>query len=314
MPENIGSTYNTQIPSIADNADIQTAFRLYHYGSNTGTPSSIPEESIAGYLSDLENTKISIIPGTISASADLNTITDTGFYTQTSTPTGSNYPSNFPGMLTVVNSGILKTEADGDGNNFNDKQEVGVIFQQYQVVGAPESGSAVSTLNRTHWRFYFAGAWRPWRTFIEQSDFATIGDARYYTKTEASGIFTTQAAAAATYLTISSADSRQYVAENLVTESYTLALSDTSKVVAVNNSADATITIPLNTSVAFPIGTLINIYSMTANRVTVAPATGVTLRPVGSSSSIYLFDQYTEISLRKRATNEWVASGNFLET
>ena len=47
MPENIGSVYSTQISSIADDADIQTAFRLYHYGSNTGTPSSIPENSDA---------------------------------------------------------------------------------------------------------------------------------------------------------------------------------------------------------------------------------------------------------------------------
>ena len=46
MPENIGggsAPYNTQIPSIIDNADIQTAFRLYHYGSNTSTPGTIPQ-------------------------------------------------------------------------------------------------------------------------------------------------------------------------------------------------------------------------------------------------------------------------------
>jgi len=36
MAENIGgpsAPFNTQIPSIADDADIQTAIRLYHYGS-----------------------------------------------------------------------------------------------------------------------------------------------------------------------------------------------------------------------------------------------------------------------------------------
>ena len=33
--ESIGSIYPTQIPGYADNADIQAAFRLYHYGSTT---------------------------------------------------------------------------------------------------------------------------------------------------------------------------------------------------------------------------------------------------------------------------------------
>lgn len=307
MPENIGSTYNTQIPSIADNADIQTAFRLYHYGSNTGTPSSIPEESIAGYLSDLEKTKISIISGTISTTDDLNTITDTGFYTQTSTPTGPNYPSNLPGMLTVVNSGSLKTGLGDDENDFNDKQQVGVIFQQYQVVGAPESGSSPSTLNRTHWRFYFAGAWRPWRTFIEQSDFASIGDARYYTKTEATTLFLTQAAAASTYLTIAEADTRLYLQENLKTASHTLELADVNRVVAMNNTAAATVTVPFNTTVNFPVGSVINVYRANTGDVTIAPATGVTIQNAGK-----LYEQYTEVSLRKRATNEWVASGNII--
>lgn len=298
MPEDIGAVYNTQIPSITDNADIQTALRLFHYGSNTSAPSPLPAESLAGHLQNLENTKVDIVPTSIPNTANLNNYGTTGYYTQTNNAfaaNGTNYPEPFAGLLTVVN-------------------ESGVVFQQYQVIGASESGSTINPDNRTYWRFKLGGIWKPWRTFIEESDFASIGDGRYYTKTQVNETFTTQAAAAATYLTIAEANNRQYVAENVVTTSYTLALSDVSKVVAVNNSANATITIPLNNSVAFPVGTLINIYAMTANRVTVAPAVGVTLRPVGSSSSIYLFDQYTEMSLRKRDTNEWVASGNFLET
>jgi hypothetical protein len=86
-------------------------------------------------------------------------------------------------------------------------------------------------------------------------------------------------------------------------------LGDVGKVISVNNSASGTITIPLNSSVAFPVGTLINVYARTDQPVFVTPATGVTLRP---KSNIRLFEQYTEISLRKRDTNEWVASGNIL--
>ena len=300
MPENIGggsAPYNTQIPSIIDNADIQTAFRLYHYGSNTSTPGTIPSDSIAGHFSLLEESKINKAPTIIPGSANLNDYVTTGFYTQTNNSfanTGLNYPQKFAGALTVVNEG-------------------GVVFQQYQVVGAAESGENLNTLNRTFWRFNIAGSWRPWRTFIDTSDFSTLGDPRYvqgiggaptfisnyYTKAQADSLFYTNALA----------EQSKYIPENLVTGNYTLQLSDVGKVIAVNNSASATVTVPLNSSVTFPIGTLINVYAMTAQQVIVSAATGVTLRP---ANSVRLFEQYTEISLRKRDLNEWVVSGNVL--
>lgn len=297
MAENIGgpsAPYNTVIPSITDNADIQTALRLYHYGSNTNAPGTIPSDSLAGHLTELENTKVDILPTSIPNAANLNSYITTGYYTQTNNSfaaAGTNYPESFAGLLTVVNDGAI-------------------VFQQYQVIGAAESGSTINPDNRTYWRFFIGASWKPWRTFIEQSDFASIGDGRYYTRTEANNLFTTQVAAAATYLTITAADARQYISENVVTGNYSLALSDVSKVVSVNNSATATITIPNSSSVDFPIGTLINVYAQTANTVFVSGAVGVTLRP---TQTIQLFEQYTEISLRKRGTNEWVASGNILK-
>jgi hypothetical protein len=300
MAENVGgpsAPYNTQIPSITDNADIQTALRLYHYGSNTSTPGALPENSLAGHLLALENEKVDATPEAIPGSANLNSYTSTGFYTQTSNSfalSGTQYPSPQAGFLLVVNSGD-------------------VVFQQYQVVGAPESGSTANPINRTWWRSQYAGAWLAWRTFVNASDFASIGDIRYYTQTAANNLFSTNTYVNNTFLTTAEANDRRFVSETEVSENYTLAIGDINKVVAVNNPAPATITIPLNASVEFPIGTLINIYSMTANRVTVFPATGVTLRPT-NSNSLFLFDQYTEISLRKRSGNEWVASGNFLET
>jgi len=317
MAENIGgpsALYNTQIPRIADDADIQTAFRLYHYGSNTSTPSSIPDDSLAGHLANLENTKIDILPTPIPTSANLNNFTDTGFYTQTSVPTGSNYPSNFPGMLTVVNTGSLKTEADNDANNFNDKQQLGVVFQQYQVIGAAESGVTSNPLNKTHWRFYISGTWRPWRTYINESDFVTQGDALYYRKSTIDGLFYTRtyldgilASVPLTYLTIAEADARSLITENVQTESYTLQLSDRNKVVAMNNASSAVVTIPTNASVAFPIGSIVNVYAMSNQTITIAGASGVTVRNSGR-----LFERYVEISLRKRDTDEWVASGNIV--
>lgn len=299
MTENIGgpsAPYNVTIPSITDNADIQTALRLYHYGSDTSSPGVVPEESIAGHLSILENSKIPITPGAISASDDLNSYTTTGFYVQVGTPTGPNYPVEYSGMLTVVSNG-------------------GTIFQQYQVIGASETGGSINSVNRTYWRFYSGtpGTWKSWRTYVDSSDFANLGDARYYTRTLANSLFATQTYVNNTFLTIEEANNRQYVAESVVGgTSYTLQLSDTSKVVAIDSTGNFTLTIPLNSSVDFPIGTIINVYALNTHIVKVQGATGVTLRPF-STNNFNLFGQYTEVSLRKRGTNEWVASGNILE-
>lgn len=298
MAENIGgpsAPYNTQIPSIADNADIQTAFRLYHYGSNTSTPSSIPENSIAGHLTNLEDGKLGLVPTAIPTSADLNNYTTTGFYVQAGTPTGTNYPANFAGLLNVVNNGAT-------------------VFQQYQSIGATESGSTINPINKTYWRFRTGGSWRPWRTFIDDSSFVTQGDALYYRKSTVDGLFYTRtyldgvlATVPLTYLTIAEADSRSLIQENVQTASYTLQLSDRNKVVAMNNASSAVVTIPTNASVAFPIGSIVNVYAMSNQTITIAGASGVTVRNAGR-----LFERYVEISLRKRATDEWVASGNIV--
>jgi hypothetical protein len=93
--------------------------------------------------------------------------------------------------------------------------------------------------------------------------------------------------------------------ENGQTENYTLALSDSAKVVAMNNASARTVTIPANATVAFPVGSVVNVYRQGAGAVTVAAAAGVTLRNGGAISS-----QFGEVSCRKRATNEWVLAGD----
>jgi hypothetical protein len=91
--------------------------------------------------------------------------------------------------------------------------------------------------------------------------------------------------------------------ENLQTASYTVALSDRNKVVAMNNTAAAaTITIPPNSSVPFPIGTILYLFRVptSTQTVTLAAGAGVTLSRTGTFSS------GEELYMRKRATDEWV--------
>ena len=89
---------------------------------------------------------------------------------------------------------------------------------------------------------------------------------------------------------------------------YTLALTDVAKVVTLNNAASITLTVPLNSSVAFPIGTQILLYQAGAGNVTISPAGGVTVRSDGAK--LKLNAQYAVAGLLKLGTDEWVAFGN----
>jgi len=88
---------------------------------------------------------------------------------------------------------------------------------------------------------------------------------------------------------------------------YTLVLSDAGKCVEGNNASAITLTIPPNTSVAFPVGTVIEVFQQGAGQITVTAGSGVTLRaPDGAKTA----KQYASASLRQRATDEWVLAGN----
>jgi len=89
---------------------------------------------------------------------------------------------------------------------------------------------------------------------------------------------------------------------------YTLVLTDVAKVVSLTNAAAITLTVPENSSVAFPVGTQILLYQGGAGQVTISPAGAVTIRSQGTK--LKLFGQYAIAGLLKVATDEWVAFGN----
>lgn len=89
--------------------------------------------------------------------------------------------------------------------------------------------------------------------------------------------------------------------------SYTLTLSDAGQAVEFTSATAVNCTIPPNSSVAFPVGTVIEICQYGAGQVTVVAGAGVTLR---NPSSLTSRAQYSAISARKRATDEWLIGGD----
>lgn len=89
---------------------------------------------------------------------------------------------------------------------------------------------------------------------------------------------------------------------------YTLALADTGTVVEVTSSSSVTVTVPPNSSVAFPVGTVVELLQYGTGTLTIAAGAGVTIRSANNLLSART--QYSVLALRKRATNEWVLAGD----
>lgn len=104
-------------------------------------------------------------------------------------------------------------------------------------------------------------------------------------------------------------DSAAVITANTQTTAYTLVLADAGKLVEMNSGSALTLTVPPNSSVALPIGTVIEVTRLGTGSVTMVAGVGVTLR-VPAGSTLALRAQYSTAGLRKRAENEWVVSGD----
>ena len=92
---------------------------------------------------------------------------------------------------------------------------------------------------------------------------------------------------------------------------YTFVLTDRDDLVTASNSSSQTYTIPLNSSVAFPTGSLVNLIQIGTGQVTVVGAGGVTLNSTGATSAQpKTRARYSVMTLIKAGTDTWYATGD----
>lgn len=103
----------------------------------------------------------------------------------------------------------------------------------------------------------------------------------------------------------------QVVAESTINTqtgtTYTTVLADASKLVTLSNSSAITLTIPPNSSVAYPTGTKIDLAQLGAGQVTVAEGSGVT---VNATPTKKLRAQYSAATCIKTASDTWLLVGD----
>lgn len=97
------------------------------------------------------------------------------------------------------------------------------------------------------------------------------------------------------------------VATSAQTASYTLVAADRAKMVEMNVASANTVTVPPNSSVAYPVGTKIDILQVGAGQTTIAAGAGVT---VNATPGLKIRAQWGSATLIKRATDTWVLVGD----
>ena len=94
---------------------------------------------------------------------------------------------------------------------------------------------------------------------------------------------------------------------------YTFVLTDNGKFLTASNASAQTYSIPTNASVAFPIGTSIDLIQIGAGQVTVTAVTSGTttiLSNAGTAASPKARTQYSAMTLKKVATDTWYVIGD----
>lgn len=92
----------------------------------------------------------------------------------------------------------------------------------------------------------------------------------------------------------------------------TLALTDSGGILELGGTTDWTVTIPTNASVAFPVGSLLNITRTGTAEVNIVADTGVTLNGVfAGTTSVDIV--WKGVALYKRSVDDWVVQGAYVE-
>ena len=92
------------------------------------------------------------------------------------------------------------------------------------------------------------------------------------------------------------------------TASYTLSTLDhRDDLIEMGSSSALTLTIPLNSSIAYPVGTSFDVLQTGSGQVTIAGAAGVT---VNATPGLKLRTQWSSATVFKRAENTWVVYGD----
>ena len=251
-------------------------------------------------------TKLPLAGGTMTGAIAMGTNKITGMGTPTATTDAATKgyvdgittaPSNLTGVITSVGPATAIASQTGTGTKF--------VVDTSPTLVTPVLGVATATsINGT--------TIPSSKTLVVTTDKLSVHAAT--TSSELAGVISDETGTGALVFGTSPAISDPKIAQTINAQTgttYTLVLADQGKYVTASNASAQTYTIPLNSSVAYPTGTSIDLIQIGAGQVTVVGTSGVTVYSTGgTAASPKARVQYSAMTLKKVATDTWHVIGD----
>lgn len=318
--------FDTKIPSLSDQANIVEAFKLYHYGLDNYTGAEAPAaDSMHAHLDDLDTRLASIENGSY-----VNSLTGTANQIAVSASIGGitlSLPADvtIPDDLTVTDDAFIGGDLSVTGNLFVSGSTSYVNVSNLNVedsllyMGASNPGNSVDlgiVASFTGASYQHAGLVRDatdntWKLFSGVTDEPTtvINFDQAIWDTLKLGTLDAQTGVTTVNLTTTGAVDIRIPTNAQSGTSYTAALADVGKLVEMDNGSSNTLTIPLNSTTAFPVGSQFVVVQTGSGQTTIAGAVGVT---INATPGLKLRAQWSSATIVKRSTDTWVAFGDLV--
>jgi hypothetical protein len=280
LTQNIGTNYTVTIPTLSDDASIVEAFKYYHTGALTG---SIEENSIEYHITAL---------------GDQSDTIDTNLGYSGVSPTPSSVHARLNSLESTVGTSLASTyiKAIPSSNNTASTRNL-IQPSTSSVIPLAIQGVVGQTADLQQWKTSAATV----------AKVTSEGAVYSYDGTSMAEVSTLSGVQTLTNKTLTNPIST--IGTNTRTASYTLAISDQSKIIEYSSSSAGTITVPTNAVAAFPIGTYIVILQTGAAQATISGASGVTVNVTPGNKTR---TQWSMATLIKRGTDSWVLAGDLV--
>jgi hypothetical protein len=326
--------FDTKVPSLSDQANIVEAFKLYHYGLDNYTGSEAPAaDSIHAHLEELDD-RLVVLESTPDG---VFTLTGTANEVNVSAASG-NVIVGLPDDVTIASDLIVNHNMTVGGNllvsgsttfvntsslsvtdpivqlatnNAGNTLDIG-LSGKYISSGSTQYTGFVKDESDSIWKL-FSGVTASPTTQINftQANYDPIQVGQITSgNIVSSGNITSSSGTMTTANITVTGNTDIRIPFTTSSASYTLVISDVGKIVEISNASANTLTVPLDATLNFPVGTQLTILQTGTGQTTITPGTvGVT---INGTPGLKLRTQWSSATLIKRAANTWVAIGDLV--